>query len=642
MANVNYDTLTIEINADSGKASRSITKLSNSLLKLEDVAKNLDWKQLEIAKKYLEDIAKISFDNVSNGLQNVVSAFKTMNKEAEKGVKGISAKSQAKAIDLMTNGGKGFAEPKIDFPTFDLSKIAQQTINFVDFKEKVQEVGELNNSLSMTEARLRGIGFSAEQIENMMKMGQVNRDLQEKIALLQSVGLTAQQAKEALKSVQGAGDDDKGGKGDKDGNKSMGKLGKLMNAFKRILFYRIVRRIIQVIAKAIREGIQNLAKFSSEFNETMSKLKSSFTYLKDAVTVAIEPIITALQPILTTIVDFIANIGNKLSELFSAISGRDYFYKATKSAEDYANALNNVSLGIDELNVVQNNGGNFEKEQVSPEMIAFAETFKKIIAEIKKIWEAIKPVIATIFNIVKSLVMKLLPLIQPLLEPIRRIIEMIAYLLNTLLENTNESVERSLISFTEMVAKILSFIAEIVYYAMPLLVSFINVISSILNVINDILDYAFTIVGGLFEMLKQFAPLIRIILTPLGAVLQIVSTIFYALDGIIKTMKAIITWDFSSIPAIWSDIGNQIAKGWEQWADSVNATEQYSSSSYSYTTPSSSGFTQPNTSSGSSNSGGNTYVSVYLDGEEITSYVNQSNQNKGTNTLRGGTLSYVK
>ena len=65
MANVNYDTLTIEINADSKKANSSINRLSKNLQTLEDVAKNLDYKTISGTKKLLQDIANIDFSNVS-------------------------------------------------------------------------------------------------------------------------------------------------------------------------------------------------------------------------------------------------------------------------------------------------------------------------------------------------------------------------------------------------------------------------------------------------------------------------------------------------------------------------------------------------------------------------------------------------
>ena len=638
MANVGYDTLTIEINADSGKASRSITKLSNSLLKLEDTAKNLDWKQLENAKKYLEDIAKISFDNVSKGLQDVVSAFKAMNKEAEKGVKSVGAKAQTKAIDLMTNGTQGFGEQKIDFPTFDLSKIASQTTNFIDFEKMTKQVGEVNEGLSMTEARLRGIGFSTEQIENMMSMGQANRDLQDKIALLQSLGLNAQQAKEALKSVNAETDNGEGDdKGGKESNKSMGKLQKLFNSIKRIALYRLIRRVLQIIAKAIKQGIENIAKFDKEFNKSMSNIKTALTYLKNAIGASFKPIIEMLEPIITGLIMRFAEIFNKIAEIMSAMQGKDVFLKSKLSAEDFARSLQKATLSIDELNVIDRQGGSFEEAKVSDEAKKTANFLQDIMNGIKEIVALVMPLIKTIVGSVKNLVEKLLPKIKPLLNAIKTFLTPIVNLINMLIEDTHEWVEDSLVSAVGAISSILNFLGKIVQDLMPILVPIIKLVGSIINMINIALTNVFKMIEGIFNFLGDFNVLHGLltgIATILGIIANAIASVFGVMNAVLVVLGDIIRGEWGSVQSDWNDAMSEISSSWtNDFVNSIASTPIAQSYNNVRT---------PNTNSSGNSQPMETRVNVYIDGEEVAKRVNQYNNNRGTDTFRGGTLRYVK
>lgn len=632
MANVSYDTLTIEINADSGKASRSINALSKSLLKLEDTAKKLDWEQLKVAKKYLEDVANISFDNVSKGLQDVVSAFKSLNNEAKRGVKPLSEKAQTKAIDLITNGGQGFGEPKIDFPAFDLSKIAQQTTSFIDFEQKTKQVGELNDGLSMTEARLKGLGFTAEQIENMMSMGQANRDLQEKIALLQSIGLNASQAKNALKGLNKEAGDDKEDSSDRDGSKSMGKLQKLFNSIKRIALYRLIRRVIQLIAKAIKEGIENIARFDKDFNKSMSNIKSAVTFLKNAIGSAFAPIIEMLEPFVTGLIMQFAELFNKIGEISSAMAGKDMFTKAKYKAEDFAKSLAKVSLGIDELNVIQQNGASFEEAEVGDDAKEKAELIKGIMGAIKEIVDTLMPLVKTIFGSAKDFITKLLPRIKPLLQAINKILTPIVNLVNLLIENTHELVEDSLISFVEAVTKIFDLVGEIVQSLMPVLVPIIELISNILNFINRIIKGSSDVIGNIVEKLGFIKYILTAFAIIIGVIVNAVASLIGFLEAIYGVMNNIVNLQWDRIPADWEKAMSNISNSWSvDFVGSIQQTPMVrDASDYSYGTPAT-----------VSNSG-STQVNVYIDSQEVAKRVNQINENRGANTLKRGTLTYAK
>ena len=78
---VNYETLTIKIQADSKQANTNVDKLSTNLQKLNNTVETLDFEKLSRAQKLLQDIANIDFTNVSQGLTDVVKAFAVLGKD---------------------------------------------------------------------------------------------------------------------------------------------------------------------------------------------------------------------------------------------------------------------------------------------------------------------------------------------------------------------------------------------------------------------------------------------------------------------------------------------------------------------------------------------------------------------------------
>lgn len=132
-------------------------------------------------------------------------------------------------------------------------------------------------------------------------------------------------------------------------------VGKLFNKFKNVMVYRIVRRLLQQISQAAKEGLQNIAQYSEEANKVLSQYKTEGLYLKNSFGSALLPILNALAPTIIRIGDALADILNSIGMITAAISGDKTFVKATKSAQNYAEALNNVNkatLGIDELNIL--------------------------------------------------------------------------------------------------------------------------------------------------------------------------------------------------------------------------------------------------------------------------------------------------
>lgn len=128
---------------------------------------------------------------------------------------------------------------------------------------------------------------------------------------------------------------------------------------------RTLFALINKLRKAFVDGMQNLVKYSSETNASMSLLMNSTNQLKNSVAAAASPLLNALAPALNTIIQMCINAANAVNQLFSALTGHGTWIKAKKQTQDYAKSLGGASkaaddlkthtLGIDELNVVDQN-----------------------------------------------------------------------------------------------------------------------------------------------------------------------------------------------------------------------------------------------------------------------------------------------
>lgn len=150
---------------------------------------------------------------------------------------------------------------------------------------------------------------------------------------------------------------------------SKGTHNSLLKNLGTILRYAIGVRtlfaLVNKLRKAFTDGMQNLVKYSNETNTSMSLLMNSTNQLKNSVAAAGAPILNALAPALNTIIQMCINAANAVNQLFSALTGHGTWIKATKQTQDYAKSLGGASkaaddlkthtLGIDELNVVDQN-----------------------------------------------------------------------------------------------------------------------------------------------------------------------------------------------------------------------------------------------------------------------------------------------
>lgn len=143
-----------------------------------------------------------------------------------------------------------------------------------------------------------------------------------------------------------------------------------------IMFSTIFGAISQ-IKQAIKEGSDNLVQYSSEYNKSISGMVSSLLYLKNAWAVAFAPVVNVVGPYIESFIDMLAGALNAVGQFMAALTGKGFVVQAKKAWKDYGAGLDttkdkandtakaikdlqNYTLGIDELNVIQpaDNSGN--------------------------------------------------------------------------------------------------------------------------------------------------------------------------------------------------------------------------------------------------------------------------------------------
>ena len=181
------------------------------------------------------------------------------------------------------------------------------------------------------------------------------------------------------------------------------------------IMFSTIFGLISQIKQAIKEGSDNLVQYSSSYNNSISSMVSSLLYLKNAWAVAFAPIVNVVAPYISSFIDMVSSALNAVGHFLAALTGKGYVVQAKKAWKDYASGLNttkdsangaekalkdlqNYTLGIDELNVIQPNdssssgsGGSgsgasspspsdmFETIEVSNSMNQLADKFKEAL-----------------------------------------------------------------------------------------------------------------------------------------------------------------------------------------------------------------------------------------------------------------------
>lgn len=311
----------------------SAKDLANSLNESFDVGKvntfdarikELDKQLAELASKGLTEYDP-EYDKVYRERAEVKAAKKQYDQEMQKSVKAEMGADEAK------RAGNSFED-------------AAKKANI--FKRAVNGIKGAANNINSVKKSFDKVGKSIQNAKNLANK--------------------AIHPFHTLKELLGGSDG---------GNKRNGMpFGRMIGS--SIMFSTIFGAISQ-IKQAIKEGSDNLVQYSSEYNKSISGMVSSLLYLKNAWAVAFAPVVNVVGPYIESFIDMLAGALNAVGQFMAALTGKGFVVQAKKAWKDYGAGLDttkdkandtakaikdlqNYTLGIDELNVIQpaDNSGN--------------------------------------------------------------------------------------------------------------------------------------------------------------------------------------------------------------------------------------------------------------------------------------------
>lgn len=360
----------------------------------------------------------------SSKLMQMESQFQKLAREADK----LSNTLKELASQKIPTEEYKAVQMQIEKDTASLDKLLARMDKFLDtggssksttFKRMQYDVEELTNSIKYAKGELAAMESSGTAFidptttEEYSKVSEKLLDVQSKQEALN------QKMRETVvneKSIgAGAKDIEKVGKSAK---KSSGLISDMAKHIKQTVvsfaIFGAVMKVSQTISKAFTEGIQNMAKYSSEFNGKMSEMASASATLKNSIGALTAPIISALTPAIVTLCTWLTNAINAMNRFIAAISGKSTWTKAKKQQVDYAASLDKTAgsakkaagalAAFDDLNVLQKNdsgsgsggsgsGGSDLYEEVptgkelSDKIQPFIDYLKKLKVSIKNGWD---------------------------------------------------------------------------------------------------------------------------------------------------------------------------------------------------------------------------------------------------------------
>ncbi len=235
------------------------------------------------------------------------------------------------------------------------------------------------------------------QAENEYKKSLLNADAGQKKA--------SASANKLRDSVNGAGK----------AAQTSGKGMKLLGRISRMMMMRFVMQAVMAATGAIKEGFQNLARYSGSANQTLSSLMSSLLYLKNSLAAGFAPILSVAVPAINALIDAIASALAWIGQLAAALTGKSTFVKARKTQEDYAKSLKKTGSAaknagksladFDKLRLLdkQNSGGGGGGSETDPsqmfETVAVSSSLVKALDALKSKWNDLSSLFAKGFKV---------------------------------------------------------------------------------------------------------------------------------------------------------------------------------------------------------------------------------------------------
>ena len=302
--------------------------------------------------------------------------------------------------------------------------------------------------------------------------------------------------------------------------------------FKRRLLYRLINSIISMVTKAFKEGVNTVYQYSKEINgtlaESLDSIATSFLYFKNALGAMVAPVLNALAPVIDRLVDKAVDFLNVINQTIAKLTGAKTWTKALKYPTEYAEAaddaankvkkLKNTILGIDEINLMNDNSATstgskksqldysrmFEEVAVDIDESPMMSKLEKIKTAITQLFKPIRdgwqrygqPVMENFRGVVKSA----LDLVSKIFEFVGYIADVVGQTLDDLGENT---IIASILDLTSSIFGLVGQILDDIIESDKQSGNLKETFELISGIISGIIGIFTTIIGKIKEALEK-------------------------------------------------------------------------------------------------------------------------------------------
>lgn len=258
----------------------------------------------------------------------------------------------------------------------------------------------------------------------------------------------------------------------KSAEEAFAKIRKAWAKVLRTFTFMLIRKAITHLLSTLNDATTSLAAFSKSigtaFNTSMSYLTSDLRYIGASLVAAFSPILNAIIPTFDKFSDVIVGVINKVNMFLAVLTGAKSFTIAKKKIVDYTDSVKDASkatkqltLGVDELNILNDKSNTsdnsledmFDWEEIPTPKIELPDPLKLVkefidalIGALKEAWDRVKDYV---------------------LEAVQRLIDAVGKLLSDVIKDfttlfNEERFKKLLETILHILGNIINFIAAII------------------------------------------------------------------------------------------------------------------------------------------------------------------------------------
>lgn len=360
------DKLTIEVVADTSKATKNIAKLAGTLKTLSEGSSGTAG-AAESIRKAADAVAKFcEAANSTNGVATKIKKVGAALNELQNSVSGLQ--DTAKGIDAVAGALNRLADAsdKVTGVKQTIKEIRAVGIGVARTAVTKDAVDTGRTSLEkspITQADVEGLAAEEPRLQGLIDTLQRGADaagrFSTKLASL-PLKVVAEGAKNASSWIWQLGKGMASHIWGSFKNKLTGfagSLGNLFHSIKRIAMYRGIRALIRSITSGFSEGIKHLYHWSelvnNEFKASMDSLSTSAHYLRDSLGAMVSPLIDALAPAVEILVEKFVSLLNVVNQFFATLTGKDTWRRAVRTATEYDDGIKDAADSTKEATEAQ-------------------------------------------------------------------------------------------------------------------------------------------------------------------------------------------------------------------------------------------------------------------------------------------------